>query len=118
MSYVNRVLQPGEVVRHVASLHWILYVPGLLMCLLAGLIAILLPDPSVHLLVHRLGVIVAWLCFAVGLILVARTWFNWWITEIAVTNRRVIYKTGFIRRDTTEINMDKVESVDVDQTIL
>jgi uncharacterized membrane protein YdbT with pleckstrin-like domain len=118
MSYVNRVLQPGEVVRHGASLHWILYVPGVLMCVLAGLIAILLPDPSAHRVIHQLGVIVALLCFAIGLVLLVRAWFHWWITEIAVTNRRVIYKTGFIRRVTTEINMDKVESVDVDQTIL
>jgi uncharacterized membrane protein YdbT with pleckstrin-like domain len=37
-------------------------------------------------------------------------------TELAVTNRRVIYKRGFVRRHTIEMNMDKVESVDVDQS--
>lgn len=31
---------------------------------------------------------------------------------------RIIYKAGFIRRDTVEILMDKVESVDVDQSIM
>jgi uncharacterized membrane protein YdbT with pleckstrin-like domain len=30
----------------------------------------------------------------------------------------VIYKTGFIQRRTNEMNMDKVESVQVDQSIL
>jgi uncharacterized membrane protein YdbT with pleckstrin-like domain len=45
-------------------------------------------------------------------------WLRWWITEIAVTNRRIIYKKGFIRRQTNEMNMDKVESVQVDQSIL
>jgi uncharacterized membrane protein YdbT with pleckstrin-like domain len=117
MSYVKRVLQPGEAVRHTASLHWISYVPGLLAWLVAGVIAMVLPDPSVHWAAHRLGVIVAWLCFAVGLILIARAWFEWWITEIAVTDRRIIHKKGFIWRHTTEINMDKVESVEVDQSI-
>jgi uncharacterized membrane protein YdbT with pleckstrin-like domain len=38
--------------------------------------------------------------------------------EIAVTNRRVIYKKGLVRRQTNEMNMDKVESVQVDQSIL
>ena len=38
-------------------------------------------------------------------------------TEIAVTNRRVIYKTGLVSRRTVEMNMDKVESVDVTQDI-
>jgi uncharacterized membrane protein YdbT with pleckstrin-like domain len=44
-------------------------------------------------------------------------WFIRWTTEIAVTDRRVIYKEGFITRHTVEINMDKVASVDVDQSI-
>jgi uncharacterized membrane protein YdbT with pleckstrin-like domain len=35
-----------------------------------------------------------------------------------VTNRRIIYKTGFIRRQTNEMHMDKVESVRVDQSVL
>src|SRR5829696_7458968 len=39
-------------------------------------------------------------------------------TEIAVTDRRVIYKTGLVQRETTEINMAKIESVDVSQSIL
>ena len=39
-------------------------------------------------------------------------------TEIAVTDRRIILKRGLIQRHTIEINMDKVESVDVDQSIL
>ena len=34
-----------------------------------------------------------------------------------MTNLRVIYKTGFIRRTTNEMNMDKVESVRVVQSI-
>ena len=48
----------------------------------------------------------------------AYAWFIRWITEFAVTDRRVIYKRGFISRHTDEMNMDKVESVDVDQSIL
>ena len=35
-----------------------------------------------------------------------------------MTDRRVIYKRGFINRHTEEMNMDKVASVDVDQSIL
>ena len=30
----------------------------------------------------------------------------------------MIYKTGLVQRDTTEINMAKIESVDVSQSIL
>jgi uncharacterized membrane protein YdbT with pleckstrin-like domain len=43
--------------------------------------------------------------------------FHRWTTEIGVTDRRVIYKRGFIARQTAEMHMDKVESVLVDQTL-
>ena len=39
-------------------------------------------------------------------------------TELAVTDHRVIYKTGLLSRHTIEMNRDKVESVDVDQSLL
>jgi uncharacterized membrane protein YdbT with pleckstrin-like domain len=39
-------------------------------------------------------------------------------TEIAVTTKRLIVKHGFIRRTTIEINVNKVESIQVDQTML
>jgi uncharacterized membrane protein YdbT with pleckstrin-like domain len=39
-------------------------------------------------------------------------------TEFAVTNRRVIYKFGLIRRVTFEMNLSTIESVHVAQSIL
>jgi uncharacterized membrane protein YdbT with pleckstrin-like domain len=39
-------------------------------------------------------------------------------TEFGVTNRRIIAKTGFIRRQSLEILLSKVESVSVNQSIL
>jgi uncharacterized membrane protein YdbT with pleckstrin-like domain len=38
--------------------------------------------------------------------------------EFAITNKRVIIKTGLIRRHTFEMNHSKIESVNVDQSIL
>jgi len=38
-------------------------------------------------------------------------------TEIAITDRRIIYKSGLISRRTLEMNVDKVESVDVNQSV-
>ena len=39
-------------------------------------------------------------------------------TRIIVTPRRVIYRTGVIARRTIEMNKDKIESIDVAQSIL
>ena len=47
----------------------------------------------------------------------AAAWFHRWTTETDVTNFRVVHKTGFIKRRTFEMSLDKVESVDVNQSI-
>ena len=38
-------------------------------------------------------------------------------TEMAYTNKRIILKTGIISRDTDEIRIDRIESVDIKQSI-
>lgn len=115
MSYVQSVLQPGEEVRYQASIHWITYLHGVLWLIAAFIVWIAAPES------WRGGVIVRAIeiiLVVVGLFFLARAWFEWWITEIAVTNRRVIYKRGLISRTTAEMHMDKIESVQVDQSIL
>ena len=114
MSYVQRVLQPGEQVRHISSIHWIVYWPGGAVALLA-VVAYWLSDTR---LLTGLWRYTAYALALVAVILLIQQWFQWWVTEIAVTNRRVIYKTGLVRRQTNEMNMDKVESVQIDQSIL
>jgi len=45
-------------------------------------------------------------------------WFNRWLSEFVITNRRIIIKTGFIARRTLEMNISKIESVNVDQSVM
>ena len=40
-----------------------------------------------------------------------------WTSEYAITNKRVIIKLGLISRKTLEVNLSKIESVNVDQSI-
>lgn len=58
------------------------------------------------------------LVVVVGLFFLVYAWIKVRSTEIAITNRRVIAKFGFIRRETVEINLEKVEALRVDQTFL
>jgi uncharacterized membrane protein YdbT with pleckstrin-like domain len=117
MSYVTSVLQPGETVRYATTIHWIIYLPGLLLLVLSGLTYWVAFQPvtwdASAIWLWIAGVILA--CAVVALLI---AWFRRWTTEIAVTNRRIIFKRGFIRRRTIEMHLDKVESVDVDQTIV
>lgn len=41
-----------------------------------------------------------------------------WSSEFAITNRRVVIKTGLIQRRTVELNIHQVESVNIEQSIL
>lgn len=40
------------------------------------------------------------------------------LSEFVITNRRIIIKTGFIARSTFEMNLSKIESVNVDQSVM
>jgi len=40
-----------------------------------------------------------------------------WSDEFVVTNKRIVVKTGIISRYTFEMNLNKVETVNVDQSI-
>jgi uncharacterized membrane protein YdbT with pleckstrin-like domain len=55
------------------------------------------------------------LVVVVGLVFLAMAWIRVHSTEIAITNRRVIFKTGIVKRHTVEINLEKVESLRVEQ---
>ena len=114
MSYVQRVLQPGEQVRHISSIHWIVYWPGVAVALLA-VVAYWFSETRFLTGIWRYT---AYALALIAIFLLIQQWFQWWVTEIAVTNRRVIYKKGLIRRQTNEMNMDKVESVQITQSIL
>jgi uncharacterized membrane protein YdbT with pleckstrin-like domain len=113
MKYVEEVLQPGEKILFASTIHWLIYTPAIL--LLIAAIAATFQTLGGSEFVWRL---ISLLCFAAALLSAARAWFKRWTTEIAVTDRRIIYKRGFIRRHTIEMNMDKVESVDVNQSLL
>lgn len=91
MSYIDDSLIEGERLLHRARLSWWSQV-GLLV----------------------LGVVL--FVVVVGLFFLVAAWINMRSTEIAITNRRIIAKFGFIRRSTVEINLEKVEALRVEQT--
>jgi uncharacterized membrane protein YdbT with pleckstrin-like domain len=114
MSYVNRVLQPGEQVRFKSTVHWIIYFP-VLIWLVAGTAGVAMAVGAGG---NIAGTIVAVAGYALAFVSFVASWLRRASTEIAVTDRRIIAKRGLIARHTIEMNMDKVESVDVDQSVL
>lgn len=115
MAYVRHVIQPDEKIIMIGRLSWIVYHRAIAYLIL-GIIVLVLE----HLFWDKDVVIYVTAALFGALVLVSfiHGWFQRWTTEIAVTDKRVIYKRGFINRHTIEMNMDKVASVDVDQSIL
>jgi uncharacterized membrane protein YdbT with pleckstrin-like domain len=116
-SYVAEVLQPDETVRYEGSLHWIIFLWGIVLFAFGavGLLALLTMARDTR--GYSIFSIIVYAALILGTLHLISAWLKRWTTEIAVTNRRVIYKTGLISRRTVEMNMDKVESVDVTQDI-
>lgn len=56
--------------------------------------------------------------FGAGLVLLAIAYVRYKSVELAVTTKRVIVKHGFISRQTVEMNLNRVESVQVEQGVL
>lgn len=115
--YIDEILQPGERVLYSTNAHWIFYFPAIVAWVVALALFVLSRQATAE------GLVL--LCLgAAGLVALAalywtiKGWFHRFTTETDVTNLRVVHKTGFIKRRTFEMALDKVESVDVDQTIL
>jgi uncharacterized membrane protein YdbT with pleckstrin-like domain len=115
MSYVQEVLQPGETVRFRSNVHWFVYLRAIVALIIGLALGIWFYLGGQSSLVLLFGAVI----FVIsGVVLAVPAWLKRLGTEIAVTDRRVISKTGLFQRHTTEINLEKVESVDVDQSIL
>jgi uncharacterized membrane protein YdbT with pleckstrin-like domain len=90
MSYIDESLIEGETVIHRARLTWWSQ---------TGLFV--------------LGVVL--LVAVIGIFFLIAAWVRMKSTEIAITNKRIIAKFGFISRSTVEISLDKVEALRVEQ---
>jgi uncharacterized membrane protein YdbT with pleckstrin-like domain len=108
MSYVESNLMQNEQVVCSAKVHWCVFMPGFILlglAILNGVAAGFGESPM-------FGVF-----FMASIIFLVRAHLIRKSTELAVTSKRVIVKTGMIRRHTVELNHSKVESFQVSQGI-
>lgn len=56
--------------------------------------------------------------FLIGIYIFAVMMIRILTTEVGVTNHRVVYKTGLITRTTQELDLDSIESIELEQTLL
>ncbi len=114
--YIEEILQPGETVLYSTTLHPIVYLPGVLAWVIA-LACFIMERRAQTDGGNLIWLVLAGLAALPAIYWTVKAWFQRWTTETDVTSLRVVHKTGFIQRRTFEMNLDKVESVDVDQSI-
>lgn len=89
MSYVTSVLVPGEIIEYRSHLSWVGYIPGIIMLAIPPL----------------------------GIILLIIQWVRCITTETAVTDRRLIFKTGVVSRKAIDVERGRIETVTLQQSI-
>ena len=112
MNYVDTILEANETVTHNARVHWAVYIPAIILAAPSVTLFIATPEASVFMMFAFSSAVFFATLMAIMAFLRRRT------TELAVTSKRVIVKVGIIRRTTAEINLNRIEGVNVDQSIL
>lgn len=91
MSYLEKTLAPGEHIIYLGTRHWIIFLPGIILCL--TIIGAVLGVPSL---------LLAWLRRRTSL--------------YAVTNRRVIMRVGIFTKSSMEVLTNRIEEINVHQS--
>ena len=92
MGYVEKTLGEGERILYRVKFHWLYTLIAILSLIILGWIII--------------GVIIFFYMMIVK-----------WTTERVLTDFRFIKKTGWIKRNTEEIRIDRMEEINLDQSI-
>ena len=89
MSYIEESLSTGEEIRALFKLHWVAKLP-----------------------------MIFWLILIITIPLAIWEWLKLHFTEMGVTNKRVILKTGIISRHSEEMKLSSIETVEIEQGIM
>jgi uncharacterized membrane protein YdbT with pleckstrin-like domain len=106
MSYIEENLMTGETVLHKTKLHWMVFFGTIFWIALAFLLFLSRESAPAGIIPLFLGIVLG-----INALIQYKT------SEFGLTDKRVIIKTGFIRRDSIEILLTKVESIQVNQGI-
>ena len=93
MSYVEKTIGINESIIYKVKFHWTYSFVAILYLLILGIV---------------------W----IGIFIFLKMIINKWTTERVLTNERYIQKIGWIRRETEEISLDRVEEVNLTQSLL
>lgn len=107
MSYIEKNLMNGERIVYRTTLHWIVFVWPMIWLAVSILFIFGGSD------VAMLGGLFIFFALLSGI----DSFITFQTSEFGITNKRVIVKVGFIRRNSIEVLLNKVEGIQVNQGI-
>lgn len=123
MSYVQQNLNPGERVLYTTRLHWVvlyrsIFVDAVFSIAGLGLLGWAFMGKHTERGEAQIAGMVGVALLIIGGLVLAFASMRRNATEMAVTNKRVIIKVGYLTKRTIELFLSKVESVEVEQTVM
>jgi len=107
MGYIDENLMNGEQVVHRSKLHWIVFLMPIALIIIAFM----------YFAVGKETAPVGGFIFLIAIIWAVAAFISFKTSEFGVTNKRVLFKVGFIRRNSLETLLTKVEGIQVNQGI-
>jgi uncharacterized membrane protein YdbT with pleckstrin-like domain len=105
-SYIERILLPGEKLIYHGHRHWVVFVSPI-----GWLVAAILAD-----LFLPFGMWIALILLLAVIVLGASALIDYTMSEINVTNERILIKVGWVSRSSLETDLTRISSIDVIQT--
>ena len=116
MSYIKNNLLDGEDIIFEGSIHWLIFITPLLKFLIF-FTCMFFSVSSGNVVVNMLMLAAALTFLVLSLASFLSALISKRTTELAITNKRVIAKSGLVKIDTMELNHSKVESFNVSQSV-
>jgi uncharacterized membrane protein YdbT with pleckstrin-like domain len=115
MSYIRNSLGANETVHYIAHFHWIHYAIAYGALIISLVISVIMASMNLGSNSNIWPILLAPPLIGLAIFLIIMV--PIWTTEIGVTNQRIIYKTGFISRATSELQLRSIEEVSMQQDI-
>lgn len=112
MNYIESNLQPGEEIKYVAKLHFFLFVQPIILLLIGALLAS--SPKEISTMTHYAGLLILFF----GIVSLVQRLLVKIGSSYAVTNKRVVLKTGVISRRAVDLVLAKCEGLHIKQSIL
>ncbi len=110
MSYVDRNLIEGERVVYRTRLHWLVFAMPILFTVVVLL-------PAAWFLFNSSGQPFAWVPLVITFLVLLPAFIKRQSSDFAVTNKRVMMKSGVMTTRSVELLLNKIEAIAVDQSL-